>query len=1359
MASPARRPVLWSHGARNLTPPPARRDWRSWLARLGLLGAAVAALLGWLQVPWFWPERVQADVILVVNAPTKAVRRHAEELANQLRGHPGVGRVVVEPPEDGAGDCRAETVLDKLLATPHAGPRLVLLIHPATAETDADAWAKRAARCRASGLSVAALVLPPESLPGAVATLPRRQIERDGGRGGTFSILLRNLDQLDAAAPAVVELIAHGSDARFHLPALETAFQAGGVALDADRSEPRRAYLKVDLKKLAPNAGRTVMLYPIAHHELLAGRWDGLEVVLHADNRVVSRSFTAIDSAPPRGLYVPLAAMLHEKTTGRFQPRLPQTPGAATGASDRLPWNLLWLPDKGPVRGGVRVWWPPHRRPLESGATIEHLPATAADLTAYRFVILDASAVPGLDADFHLRGSTGQAGKEQHAWTEAGHAGGFIGDPRASPVDPREWQTFLAALRQYWHDGGCVLLVGNNPQCFAADLELPGVDPVNFVNFRTLLQSFDPILADLNPVGLPRRLLLAFEDTETAATQLVPTLAPLPNAPHVLPADVEVALQALTFFGVPPERLTETTWQLPGRTALTKRTAQRLGLLQDATAGDQEFANLLRDLVPDSLLDLELCLVEALLARFNHPGWHVELQGQPAFRRGYPSRPLTGPLTPELAQLPFAYQKEKPGAWYGNRYTTLFRRLANQGGKLPPDWPLLAGGNLVDGLNFERFTQYLREQTQGDAASAARQDLVVALFSRKSAEAAGARAEHVTWPLIAPPDAPLPFPREKRPLEPAALAPGQHFLFFGPGNDDHLAALVAHRFLGAALSPDAWRDVRLAPGPGTFHQRLLFMGRGRVARLLELALARDVQALACRTDPTLARDWVALQGTANPEAVDLLRRIVHERLRLSLLPTVAPGEKSRERWKPLVKLPVGDKPLPVVLAAASPNPSPLRPAGRLFLVQMEPLLEVALHELRNQALCSWVDFSATTTFVEGKPREAPCGVRLATRLAGAGTAGLRCRLTAHGLTPASPVPWLEKAARAGVEVEVEVTARSHLGLAGANQVKLAVDPVAGQPGVFTLAAGGGSPRTLTLPADGVDFVLTEGTVDFLTGALGAAPQSAPFPQSLPLLLEFRLKMGGAQPYDGAVFAPIPPQFTKAQEQQAYFAGSLQYAAPAAQCIDLILDLASDGDRCYRVEPLSDGTSLRIVPLRPRLPPPTAANLTVVADTEGTPAVTGWLVDGRFPGQAVMHWPSPARAPVGRVRVRIRQADGREEEHGLFLPGGPRPWVLQPAESGAAAPRPGELILDTLTLGTMPEALRHRLDDPGATVSWQAAARGLLVAPLSPGQTDAPAAFARTCVEMRTETAHSRLWYLVALTAMAGAMAVMLARSR
>ena len=1402
MAEKEKNSVIWTQGAR----PPKAKTRRQSLSgvpsRLFLvitLGAIGAGAFG---LPFLLNERSEAEIIIIAGTPTAALRKEVESLKTELEKFPGVRSVRLIPDTWTSDESPlAESELDRLLKEPCSHPHLALFVNPVTAECDPSAWGRRAVLCRAAGISVGAIVTPPESRPGAWAALPTRQMSLGDGRAGTFSVLLRGLDQLEeggALSGVTLSIKLHGQNASFNRDSLERAFKKAFLPTAGATAKPNVVELdlgKIDLVKLRPPTGAgsgkpqqlNLMVYPIGAKDLIAEPAEGIEVVLRKGNRVISRSYSPIDRVPPESLYVPLAALLKTDRTKQFTPTLPQQPDDPhVHNRDRLPWNLLWMKEASP--GGITVYWPDHRKTLpvgkpfgDLGKTIPTLPQKKEHLQRYQAVILDASVPEGIDTDFRLKAEGD--GKQYHL-DEAVYVPGFFRHQKSCPIPKEEINEFLTALKEYWEQGGTVVLVGSNPMCFDKSLKVPGIDAKDLITFQRLLERLDEGhglgLADFLPGPPPRRVIIAYDDTESAAKQIFPTLPPLTDDGQAIPPGVEFARQSEAFLGAPREIHPKGGWQLPGRSSLTRRIAARLGLESEAVSGsDIEFATLLREVLPDSEEDFAFQCVARVRTRFNHPGLHVELQGRPAFRRGYPATAVERKvLSPELFQIPF-YKEGLGYVPYCDLYHTVFRRLDSAtpvAGLHDTPW-LEANRPLVDGLNLPRFSQYLRDQLFGPRSLGQAPEVVVAFLNRESA----ARdrpddAGEIGWPLLQIPTkaGEVPFPREPKKLTPVPARPGHHLIFVGkndPSEGDWKKTLNTYFTGHDALKMEDWWGLPLSSADSDpYGRRLLFMGRGRFHRLLETALSRDMQAVECRTQPELPNELKTTFHVDHPEAVDLLRRIVHERLRVSFTPAWVPKIGPGSAWKPLVWAGKGSGQVPLICAANGPKTTPGNSPGRILLFLLDPQYESVMHRLRDAELSGWTDYGATTTFDKnGFPESASVGVRLRVGSPGAELPTYCLHLSVHPVLDEGPVFLMEEAERTTpLSAKMEVIVRPSLGLSQRNEIRLVQASAFGQEAreVATKLSGKSvielvKPHSTTSASESVElkpggtvFVISKATLDQLMKDFGAP--TSPFPQHLPPLIECKLVVEGSKPFATSVFAPVPPRFLRAQGQELYFGGSLDFAPPAVQVIDGLLEFLGK-KKTMELETQADGLSFRLLSKAAGNSVPTASEIVVsVAETGAVVPPSDYSVDLSLPAQAIVRLRATATKWAGqRLKVTIRKTSGHEEEHYAFLPGSPhetpeapRRVSLTPSELGIVAPRPEEFILDTLAAITMPETLRADLDSTGDTSrrEFQAPHRGILGLPMTTSQAPSVASFTKDFVRIRTEARHSRGWYLMAMVA-------------
>jgi hypothetical protein len=749
---------------------------------------------------------------------------------------------------------------------------------------------------------------------------------------------------------------------------------------------------------------------------------------------------------------------------------------------------------------------------------------------------------------------------------------------------------------------------------------------------------------------------------------------------------------------------------------------------------------LVRDVLPDTGQEFALRMVGRLTAQLAHPGVFVEINGRPLWEgagRRLPedkSANFTRPFGPD--------QSPKRTVRYADLFATAFRRLKAGGMGWPngiddESW-LLVNKPLVDGLNAARWTQYLRDQGQtGELAPLAYAFLNSGEFKAGPNVDGGKK---ISWPLLQT-GTTSPVTREQLPFIKPSIQPGYRLIVLGDGptsNPDE-AVKKAREFFEDG-TPGDWKTTWLsATDADQAGRRLAFMGAGRLARILEATAARDLQVINARTRPTLGATVAAAGGEPAPEVVDFLRKIVHERLRLAAAPPVAVGAP----WQTLVETaPIGGKQYPIALVAPGPTPSVSgRPPGKLLLVLADPWYEASLHAARDTGLNAWVDDAATTVFqqttLEGTTDRVPAtdpqrfGFRVATPGPGSGVSATTFRLTAHELTPDEPLRLLQSKASASlpINVRIAVSAWPELGLKRKPiPLKLSAAPSPEVAAVFKrfqdtkaklLELGmtdGNDTLEVQLPVRGLVFAMSPKTIQALMKKCGVNEDAPPFPQDLPPLLEFRIEKANDKPYDVAAFAPIPPQFLKTRQQDMYFLDSLNYAPPAVQLVDLLLELFARRPE-FRSAPLPDVAFDRPLPrqLRARLP-----------------AGSAWA--GK-----------PLRVEVkgsgGQIQSRRIVLAGPAEEDG----GTARPVPLIPSEAAQVEPTPQSLALDTLAVGTMPEHSRQRLDSPAQEAEpWSAAARGVLVYPLTETARPVLEDFTTEWIRMRTESVGMRGWYLVAL---------------
>jgi hypothetical protein len=1332
----------------------------TWFLRLLPFPALAFLACGLAGLPWPWPERADAEVLIVAALPQGPMCREAEKLREQLQGKPGVHSVVLR-----TGMLAADEVLDDLCdrarprMRPHPRMRLVVLLRPLARDTRPGAWAQRAACCRRLGISVGTVVVPREALPGALATLPTRTAEIEKGRFGTFSVLLRNLDRLadspDELKDGRLEVVLHGASASWSPAAVQRELEQVGAELGpAGTSAPTRLTLPLD-RLAATEPGKkdeqwpaARMLCPLGRKDLLAGPVDGVEVVLSKGAEVIERTWLPVNAVPPRVLYVPLAAGADDPPGPPF-PRLLQRTGEGMSRADRVCWNLLW--QEKAAAGGVEVVRPgvPTTR-----STVTDLPVTSGDLAGYRAVVLDASVPRDRDADLELTATPSGAG---HAWGKLRYYPGFLvrNGPGAAERKKRI-EGFLEALSGYWKQGGTVLLVGGHPGCL--DSTPPPPDVALALNLRGVVERyFDPALGKFEAKCFPRRLVLAHDDTEAALRRTIGTLPPLPAGDGPPASQPFLRWQLRTWLGpdAPADRV-------PGRALLAKAAAGRLGLLAGPTQGDQELAVLLRDELPDSIAELAAAEAWWLAGTFAHPGLAVEVQGVPAFRRGhppfdkfsvYPEGKWTG------FDLPFPRGPDDAGPVWRDRYATLFRRLeASSPRAALEERPDPASGFLVDGLNADRFLQYLREQSSAGTLPAEKtdpgrgRDVVLALLARQRFEEARMAGRPVGWGLLNGSVPALPsYPRKERPFLKAPVRARHHFLLLGPGSGS-LDALAAKAFEPAPRpKPGDWWLAGFDPfdAASDHAHRLLFMGRGRFHQLLTTAMARDLQALPCAATASLTP---LLRG--RPEVHDILRRILHERLRLSMTPVHRPPAG----WRALVECRDGADEVPVVIRAEAPG------RGHLLMALFDPEYEADLHDRRDAALLRHRDHGATTAFAGDVPVRGAFGATLTTR--GGEGGNLLLELKAHPLREDPPY-LMEEAPLPALDAEVTVRVHPRLGLTGPGSSWMTPHPASaavrtdaapflapGSPVVRELLdAGGSAPAGVGLSLAGPGAVLVVRPEELGKAAvrlLGSPGGAALFPQELPLLLEVRVKATHeGRAGEVSVFAPVPPRYLPIQEQNHFYGISLDHAPPAVQAIDLLLE-ALGKPATYRVQGGPDGRSFRVAPTEPGTALPGPGGREIVEDRVAGPLVPAGDLesDDTLPGQRTIRL-RPDSAHLGRrLRVTLTSPGGRREVHRVHLPGpkGEGPLVSLGLHDGGGLPREEDLVIDTLGVGTIPETLRRALEDrPRDQGGWTAAERGTCIDALLGG--DRLAGWLADFIDLRTKTNHPRSWFLASLLAL------------
>jgi hypothetical protein len=1280
--------LIWSRGAR---PSPTPKRWRAsaMLSLLALVAAAAAAALGVARIDWPWPEAVRYEVILIANVPTVEMREVVERLRLFLEARKEVSSVRLrldsvsdavspcppgrrDPPVPGGRWRLAELELEELARQPRpTAPRVALLIYPKSREVRPARWAEIADACRAAAVTVAALVPPAESLPSAWVALPTRQLPPEDGNGGTLSVILNNLDLLSPAGPltgTTLELRSLDDAVGFNPAALAREFG------DAHVPTAAASLAKIDLGKyqvadppvLAPSdpAGRrrTWMIFPDAAADLHHGTGAGYEATLKQDGEEVARRWRVVETQPPDSLYIPLAALTAGDDTELPLAVPRSTAPGRLSRRDRLPWNLLWRKNGQP--GGLTVYWPdaPHRPPPPPDRkVVRKLPDTLDQLRAYRAVILDGSAPVGLGRDTDLIPRAASASDKRYDWARARYLGGvaFGDDPdvqkRIGPVTAAEWQPFAAVLRAYYQGGGTVLALAGTPQCLDPDQGLPGAE---LLPLRSILQGLDtrlgPEAYERAPVG-PRRLILACDDTEAAATRPFPTLPPLDDVGAALPAIADVGQQVETFFGPAAG-----DGERPGRGQLAEALIARLAV---AGESDPEFSALLRQGMLDTVTEFALQTLAGLRGTFRHPGLHVELQGRPAFQRGTPAAddPSGRPPATKWA-LPFPFDQARPYVPRRDLYRTLFRRFSQPRSPFE-DTPWLEPNRpLVDGLNAERFARYLGEQSSlpqpADAGP-----VVLALFDLAGLDRSG----EVRWPLVRVPTADRrgAYVRESKPFQPIVPRAGQHFLLLGGDSSNEEASgrqRWRDQYCGGSPPPadEEWwlRHLAATRGGGDdFGRRLLFMGRGRFQRLLTAAVAEDLQRVRCTTPPTFP------ETVDGDEVSDQMRRFVEERLLLATLPEWVPRTNGTP-WKPLVFARTGASQVPVVALAESISPSPGARPGRLILASIDANYESYLDNLRGGELARWTDFAATVKFDGTGPRSTDNGFRLRTEYTD-GAAGLWFHLTVHSVNRSDLVPWLESESKPAT-VECSVRLHPQLGLAPGPALPLLVATTAGVPLAEAAAAAfhrsrpnaaayrlGKAPApsavTVNVPVDGLGLHLPSSLFDALEGELGYAGRSA-FPQVLPPLVEVRLKCNDEE---CSVFAPVPPAALPSQQQALFFGDSLRSAPPVVQLTDFLVESLGQPP-VYRVEPADDGTSLILSPTHPGGAMPFSSSLVLRKPDGAVVASGGQLrVDTTARGQWVI---SPVSAAAGggmSARRRGHNSGGLARESPSLPAGRPR----------------------------------------------------------------------------------------------------------
>ena len=376
----------------------------------------------------------------------------------------------------------------------------------------------RPARLKARNISIGAMVPPAESLAGAWVALPVRQVpvagsEGEGGQfvGGSFTVMLRNLEVIGDPAQLELTVLRDGPPAGFNAKLLSERLPQGwmepadgrpaSIRIRLKQSELPKQDLDPTVSKGARPVGHHVNLrfYPFARGDAVSASAEGFEAVLRdGAGREVARSYTAVDTVPPRVLLSAAGALLRNDRTAAFWPALPQDPDTGRRRfRSRLAWNLLW---RHAPPAGLTVYWPRERWPddlpsvlpptnlpkpdgaaawkpselydrlREAGAVTDALP-DAATLRSYRAVILDASAPSGLSGDFV------PSGDPAAEWLQPLYAGGFFsdkGDGRQSAYrSGQEIEAFLTALRSYLGEGGTLVLLGSNPLCYGPPLSYP----------------------------------------------------------------------------------------------------------------------------------------------------------------------------------------------------------------------------------------------------------------------------------------------------------------------------------------------------------------------------------------------------------------------------------------------------------------------------------------------------------------------------------------------------------------------------------------------------------------------------------------------------------------------------------------------------------------------------------------------------------------------------------------------------------------------------------------------------------------------------------------------------------------------
>jgi hypothetical protein len=1275
------RSAFWRHRRRE-----GVQRQRFPLLRLVLAFGALAAVLTALSGKNFpLIERTDVEVIFIANITSSESGAAFRELVDGVAALPQVDSVSVIvdkeagdrwPDADGQKRGRIRTELSsercplilsrellRLIEAKNANrERLVVFVNPhARVDTDggeplaaAVALAQQARRAR---ISVAAIIEPFESRPAAWLVPPNRFHPGEPERA-SLDLVVRRIDALTVGSrKPTIDLRgrgARGSHPTLDLQSFQSLASSGWIATPSP-SDP----LGLQLARTGSpgsSAGTSVEVLSAPPAGFFSKDVEGISTrLVDGNGRFVADSYTPIDRVRPRILYIPTRAFLRDSDVAKFGlrediPALLASILRDDASSAEYYRHLLWPRRGNREAAGFTVFWPGpaanwptavRQRVHEGGFSLSVLPG-AVDLKSYECVIIDASVPADLASDGVERPGTGPK--------PIGYAGGLTPLRR----DIGDVAAFQDALKGYVRDGGNVLLIGSNPMCWDESRVDDAGRPLNLVALlRGLLPQ--PIAAPvMRRVGdTPRRLIFALDETQSSYSEsdnpagTFSTLPPLAESgPTVqleaiarslgrVPADV-VPLweeQLAIWLGV------KANGQLPKRDTVGGLAAVRSAVAQGrGDRHDREFANLLDSVSLDSKAEFARTVISQAAAPFRHPSLLAELQGDAIFRRHFqrPSSPSHGWALQEPLRMPIR-------------------------GRSWPNW--LLGGYLeptaatswLDGIELRSMIEYLTA-TQSEGVPDP-PHIVLGLLD-------GDDVENLRKPVV----------RDGRPLD-ELWAPASTL----GDSDDRLLLFLTHQGSESRLRRRTGNSA-LLPSVASWQQRLVFMGRGRIARLLSTAVAWRLQRIACRSDLARIAQFAGASRCAEmPEALDLLKLDVERRLLLGTRPSFVPTADllSAAGGEILIATEQGD---PIVVGLR-----PFPAGGRVVLMLLDPDLESRLNSLRYPA--GWTDVSPSHSHPPDDP--AP------------GILQLRCRgrrlelrvLTAIDTTPRLAVP------AAGMAAPEIVAVRVHSSL-GLREVEPTI-----------------------LPRDAYEEEKVAGATIL---------NLKPIPQlnatsTIPSLLEVEARVGVNT---ASVFLP----WTAVGYEPGTSSDSL-LASPTNQLIDLVVGLFHR--RSFRAAYDIRTHGVVIWPVGDRIHPD------LVSVIKAGRPVANWSGDSGPSVLSRLTLPVPPSVSDDVLEVQITSGDGRESAH-VFVPEPSDLYQpMYPSETGDSLQHPVDGVLDTLTIATSPR-FTPLSGELGSVIRAPTAARGLVVTPMRHDSSEGLIAFVGDTLAMRYRDHSPRHWYLTAL---------------